>query len=527
MKTLLRSCMLADPTDTESVLTLNFHAMSESGLGFEISEDEKIWEYIREFFQTHGHLPKGSTLRDHFDQTNQRTVVDRLEQVFPVPVKTRGDFLTHLEDKVRDRKTRTVVELSKEMALIASKGLEIRDAKGRIQRLEGPVDAIRYMLDKSHDLVAPTISAKLSGNLMEDGDAFIAHYDQMKSDPRQGLGQFTGIAQIDEAFQGAKSQELWLHAAFSSHMKSSFALQWAYIQAVYYGYSSLYYSLEMPYKQVRNLIYVMHSAHEDFRDIRQQLGISTLGLDYRKLKYGKLEPNEEQFLKEYVIPDINGEATVPHDGPYSLDPSSYGAILIEVGDPDKLDITVPDIRHQAELLYSKTPFHMIFVDHAGLLASRNKYSTTRERLNEVLRDLKKLAMSFGRGLGMAVVALYQINREGFKLAEKNGGRYNMTCLSEASEAEKSSDIITAGWLSDELRKLGRIIFQCLKARDEKPFERIPVRLEFGCRRMLTDRTPMDEIDERVRAAILQAQGLSANKKNSAQPALAMTWGDDS
>ncbi len=503
MKILLRSCILADAMDVESLATLNYHALVESGMGFETVEDEEIWAFTREFFRAHNHLPKLVTLRDHFEQIDKKTVVDRLEQIIPLPAKTRGDFLTHLEDKVRERKTRQVLELAKEMTTIAAKGFEIKGPRGQTTRLEGPIDAIRYLLDKSHDLVAPTATTRLSGNLMAEGDRFLQRYDQIKSDPRYGLGQFTGIAQIDEALKGAKKQELWIHAGYTSHMKSSFALQWAYVQAVYYGYSSIYFSLEMPLEQANNMIYVMHSAHEDFRDVRQQLGIQGLGLDYSKVKYGKLEPNEEVFLREFVVPDINKNATVPHDGPYSLDPKSYGDILVEVPDPDKEDTRVTDLRHRAELLFAKTPFHTIFVDHAGLLQSRGRHPNLTERLNEVIRDLKKMAMSFNRGLGIAVVSLYQISREGFRAAEKNGGRYNLTFLSSSSEAEKSADIVTSGWLGDDVKKLGRLIFQCLKARDEGGFDRIPVRVEFSCRRLLTDRTPMQEIDEKVRIAQTQ------------------------
>lgn len=962
MKILLRSNFIADVTDVEALLTANLHSMVESGIGFETVEDEQLWEYIREFFRAHNHLPHAQTLRDHFDQNGKKQVVDRLEQIIPLKPKTRGDFLTHLQDKVTTRKKRVIHDIARNMVAISDKGHEFKDVKGKVTRLEGPVDAIRYVLDQSHDLVAPTTTTRLSGNLMVDGEKFLNRYDQIKSDPRFGLGQFTGIAQIDEALKGAKRGELWIHAGWTGHCKcvaaetkvwdlktgllrtvgeifasgdtllvhaldertmqtvvaktspviengiqplievttesnrstrvtanhplltqrgwvpageltnldwlaiprqllaldptpgmtseeatllgymlgdgsmvnslsfsntslarrkdfarclrtmgyaesipvpgkkyqgmgyrmnsrgvypsnrsgsplrelldrlglmghgaggkfippevwtlpesilwkfigalwatdgtvstmtrknrkgrkdnaqlaishitksksmafdlrlllqrmgmaasvnpawvtykgerrqywmtqlttrnaktkflefcapvgkerevlrakkalsqytqanvgdvlpttflqhlpdqirvrtgigwqyvknakkrksveretarkfaleakdetlmqmldgnvrwekirsltpkesemtydlcvpgyanfvadgfyshnSSFALQWAYIQAVYYGYSSLYFSLEMPLEQVNNMIYTMHSAHEDFREIRQQLGIVGLGLDYAKLKYGKLEPNEEQFLREYVVPDINKTPTVPHNGPYSLDPRGYGDILIEIPDPDKHETTVPDLRHRAELLFAKTPFAMIFVDHAGLLHSRKSSITnTTERLNEALRDLKKMAMGFNRGLGMAVVALFQISREGFKAAEKNGGRYNLTYLSYASEAERSADVVTSGWLGDEVKKLGRLIIQCLKTRDEGGFDRVPVRVEFPSRRFLTDRTPIDEIDEKVKAAQAQAMPPQPYKKGGnmsgapavAPPPLSVDWAD--
>ena len=60
---------------------------------------------------------------------------------------------------------------------------------------------------------------------------------EWRSDPLAGIGQFCGIEQIDSAIRGAKKQELWLHAAFTGGLKSTFAMNWAYNQAVYYKFS--------------------------------------------------------------------------------------------------------------------------------------------------------------------------------------------------------------------------------------------------------------------------------------------------
>jgi len=500
MKSLLRSCFLADPTDSESLSIQNYHAMMESGLGFDQPEDIVVWQFVQDFFKGHGHIPTLQTMRSHYERVQEMDVVDRLERLALLKPRTRGDFLTYLENKASDRRTKIVLDLAKEMAKIASTGIEIKNGKETI-KLHGAIDAIRYALDKSHDIVAPTLGSKLSGNIMTDEDDFNARYDKVKSDPMYGMGQWCGISQIDTTLNGAKRYELWLHTAFTGGLKSTFALHWAYIQAVYFGNSSIYFSLEMPYIQCRNLLCAMHSAHEDFKEIRAQLGIPGLGLDYEKIRDGLLNPNEEKFLKEYVVPSLmNKTPTCDHKGSkFSMNPRDYGDIHIEVSDPDKTDFTINDLRSRAELIFAKTPFSLIFLDHVGLMSSRGKYGNTTDKLNEVIRDLKRLAMSFNRGMGIAVVGLFQISREGYRSAEKNGGRYNLTHLSYANEAERSSDIVTAAWIDDDLRRLGRAIFQCLKSRDQKPFDRISVRVEFTCRRMLTDNTAVEEIDEKIKA----------------------------
>jgi hypothetical protein len=155
------------------------------------------------------------------------------------------------------------------------------------------------------------------------------------------------------------------------------------------------------------------------------------------------------------------------------------------------------MRTRGELLHIKTPFDMIMVDHAGLLSSRKRYGNTTESLNEVLRDLKKLALSFNRGSGISVVGLFQISREGYKTAHKNGGRYNLTALSYANECERSADVVTASYVDDDLKAMNRALFQCLKSRDHEPFPMTPVRVEYNNRRLVTDRTPYEDIQTKI------------------------------
>jgi hypothetical protein len=105
------------------------------------------------------------------------------------------------------------------------------------------------------------------------------------------------------------------------------------------------------------------------------------------------------------------------------------------------------------------------------------------------------------------VGLFQISREGFKAAEKAEGQYNLTHLSYANEAERSSDIVTTSYLSDEMRKQCRVQFQCLKSRDQAPFEKFLARVEWSCRRLLTCQdiemlgAQSDEIGAKIDAAL--------------------------
>jgi len=491
MKSLLRSVFVADAGDNEQLLLRNYQMLSQSALGFDVPEYNAIWEFIQEFVRAHSHVPNLLTIRSHFEQSKEDTVIDQIRQLEGLKVRTRGDFQRILEDKANDRRQRLWANTLKEASLITTTGMEVQDGKEK-KILMGPVQSARYVVEKAHDIVAPTIGGRLSGEVTKDGAAAREEYERVEADPLAGIGQYTFLKQMDDVLSGARRCELWIHAAFTGGMKSTFMLNWAYNQAVIYGHNSLIFSLEMPYSQCRRILYAIHSAHPKFREIRMKLGLqqdleSDMGLDYIKIRDGKLlemHPNAKRFYLDYVIPDFNGVDVVKH--PYLK--CDYAKIHIEVADPDKDDFTLQDLRSMAEVIYSKDPFSMIFVDHCGLMSPRRHRNSTTENLNEVIRDLKKLALGFNRGMGMAVVGLFQISREGYKSAlkakEKTGhAGYNLTHLSYANEAERSGDIVTSTWIDEDLKNQSRVQFDQLKGRDGPLFQPFIARVEWPCRKL--------------------------------------------
>jgi len=474
VKTLLRSTFRVDPSDDASLFLRNAQSLRDSGLGFDIPEDEALWMWIQDFITQYHHVPDSSTLRDHFETVNQMTVVDRLDTLSIERPRTQGDFLKLMEGRLEDRRVRLTTEILRDAGTIVSGGITVKEGREETH-LRGPIHALRYVIDRAADVVTPMTGVRLAGTANADGDDFAREYERVENDPLAGVGQFTGIEQIDLALKGAKRKELWTHAAFTGGLKSTFAINWIYNQAVFYRHSSIMFSIEMPYEQVRRILYAIHTNHHKFTKVRIALGIKK-GLNYEQIRDGELLPNEKEFLFKHVIPDFNDPA------------NRYGGIHIEVADPDKTDFTVNDLRSKAELLYAKDPaIRMIVCDHAGLMQSRTKYSSTTDRLNEVLRDLKRLAMSFNRGMGIAMVVLFQISREGYKAAEKNGGRYNLTHLSYANEAERSSDVVTASWVDSELEDSNLVKFQNLKTRDSAKFKDFYAGVLWPCRRVYSQK----------------------------------------
>ena len=480
MNILLRSVFVVHADEDPDLFFRNYIALNDSGLTFVVPEHELLWNFIREFSTDNNHSPHFDTIRNHFYHTKEVKVLDQLELLVTRKPIVRGDFLKRLEEKAEDARQRKVQEIIKDAAKIVSTGIEI--GKGdKKKKLHGARDSLKYIFDNGHDIVSPTLGSRLSGEITTDSQDFANEYEKVKQNPLAGIGQFTGIQQMDITLKGAKRYELWTHAAFTGGLKSTLMLNWAYNQAIYYKHSSLIFSLEMPYNQCRRILYAMHSFNSKFRDIRLELGIQTdplvqTALPYQAIRDGELHhihPRAEEFLFEHVMPDLNDTS------------NSYGQIRIEVADPDKSDFTVADVRSKAEFIYAKDPFSVVYIDHMGLMAPRKWVTSTTDRLNEVVRDLKRMAMSFNRGQGIAVVGLSQINREGFKTAEKNDGNYNLTNLAYANEIERSSDIVTASYVNDDLRQENKVRFQCLKSRDQAPFQPFYARVEWPYRRLIT------------------------------------------
>lgn len=472
MKTLLRSTFRVDHNDDPTLFLRNVQALRDSGLGFDVSEDESVWNWIQDFVSEYHHVPDSSTLRNHFESVGQLSVVDRLDTLCVERPKSQGDFLKLLGTRLDDRRLRITAEILREAGNIASSGVTIKNGKDE-RHLRGPVQALQYVVDRAVEVVTPNTGVKISGDVTSDGADTLREYDVLESDPLSGIGQLTGIEQMDLAMKGSKRGELWTHAAFTGGLKSTFAINFHYNQAIFYKHSSILYSIEMPYTQVRRMLVAIHSSHQKFKDIRSELGIK-IGLDYEAIRDGKLSEKEKIFFTQFVIQDLNDPA------------NEYGHLHVEVADPSKSDFTLNDVKSRSELLCAKDPrIRMVTLDHAGLLQSRGKHSNTTDRLNEVLRDAKRLSMSFNRGQGIAVNSLFQISREGYKAAEKNGGKYNLTHLSYANEAERSSDNVTASWVDTELEASNLVKFQHLKSRDNKKFLDFYAGVVWKCRRIYT------------------------------------------
>lgn len=457
MKHLLRSLIDYSGSISQDNLVINFQKVVLSQFEWDRPDDQRIYDFIKDYFQRRMELPAAGTIAHYFAALKDVEIEERLKDIASAEPFVRTNFAYLLDNAVAERMRHKAVQLLKEAQEIITKGLDIEG-----DRKFGVRDGLTHFASRANDLIIPDQNAKTAGNILSDGQQVWDDYIRAKSDKSRMWGKFTGLNDIDKVCHGIKKGELWIHAAFPGELKTTFALNWAYNLVTRYRTNVLYWSFEMPYEQIRLQLFVLHSSNQIWREKGYK------PLDYRKVRDGMLSPEEEAFFQE-VIHDFNNNP-------------DYCAL--EVRSPDH-EVTMDDIKLESELLNKQKELGLIILDHGQLVEARKKKRNVNYtvELNSVIRDAKKLALHFDHGNKIPVLMLFQINRDGKDAADKEGGKYKMRALTYANEAEKSADVISTTYLNEEHRKKGTTFICNLKNRDNPQFEPFLASVNLSCRRI--------------------------------------------
>ena len=145
VKTILRSCFVADPDDDANLLTFNFQLLFRSPLcaRWEQKEDAVIWKALCGFVERYYHVPTSQTLLASL--TSQTDVYDRLTYLEMLPSRVRGDFASYLEMVVSQARTSELSEILRQRHHILHQRTEVEepDEHGRMRKswLHGEQDS--------------------------------------------------------------------------------------------------------------------------------------------------------------------------------------------------------------------------------------------------------------------------------------------------------------------------------------------------------------------------------------------------
>ena len=460
MKKILRSVINVDGTLGKEDLRRNVFHLAESNLEFLQNEDQEIWDYVYDYAMAYSESPSSNTIRDYFEDENEFEALDRLDEVEALSkIYTKSDFENLVRDKLEKQYNRETEFLFKEAAHI------LRDGKTENgEHYQGYQDALKYILENADDLMTAGDGMEFRSDITNDAGRMREKFRNTVNNIQNAWGRGTGLYPIDKTCRGIKPGELWLHAGFTSELKTTFALNWAYKTAFVFGYNVYYVSLEMNVEKIRDIIYVMHSSHPKFRKQGYE------ALDYRKVRDGVNEKGEKITQEEIdfynmVIDDIERYAG-----------DEYGSFEVEC--PKKENATIPQIKNRMEMYHQSVPIHLAFLDYFGLVQPHRNLGSFYQELNSIIRAAKQMCMNFNNGEKLPLVALHQINREGKKEAEKNNGIYTKRALADANEAERTSDVISYTYLNEELRESNEVKIGCLKNRDNPLWEPFIARVDF-------------------------------------------------
>lgn len=455
MRGILKSVLDLDGSVTQENLVLNFQKLVTSKIEWTQPADQRIYAFATTYFHRHLEMPAKQTLVDYFHKDGE--VTERIKDLEVDPSYIRTNFAHLLQSTFEEQSKVKAALVLTQAKDIVTKGLTI-DGETK----KGLRDAFLFFMQNAYPLMSADSDSKIRGNLRMDGQEVWDSYLAAKADKSIAWGKFCGLNEIDKIVHGIKKGELWIHAAYTGELKTTFALNWVYNLVTRYRSNVCYVTLEMPYEQVRMMIYVMHSTHAKFK----AKGFKPL--DYDKVRGGDLSPEEELFYQQVIEDFCNNE--------------DYGEF--HTWGPDE-DVTIDDIRMEAELRNQQDELSLLVIDHGGIVEPRKRKRSKDYvvELNSVLRDAKKLALHFNHGKKIPVLLLFQINREGKAYADKMEGRYKLSALSYANEAERSADIVSTTYLNDDHRRDGTTLFDCLKRRDGAKFLPFLARVDLTTKRI--------------------------------------------
>lgn len=492
MNRILRSVIqVAGVPDAEEAVA-NWHKLQEHNLGFDSEHDHRIYKYLNTFYGQMSAPPDFSLVVEYFEKNDDVEAVSRLDEIKKSQHYIRTNFLSIVRSEMESQQLRSFVIACRDAAQIAEHGRNLDKPLNGKKTIKGVNDAMGWMFDRMSDFSHFESGEKLEGFVNEDQDEFLEEYDlSTRTNAYTGRNVF-GLEPIDQACEGHKSGEFWVHCAYPGELKTSLALNYAYNNAYIYGKNIFYGIFEMPYKQLRRQLYVIHSAHGKFMsewhkaDLKAGRANPYMGLDYRKVRDGKLDPLEYERLK-IVAQDFKT--------------ACKGKIYVW---RPPMQVGCDEVRKKSEMFHNKYGCDGIILDNIGNMKPKHRTNDFVTMINSVVTECRFLALNFARGNTVPVLGLFHMNRQGKLRADKADGRYDSAAISYANQLEKDADVITYTYLNDQLRKDAKFKLGCLKNRDNPVFDQFLGKIFWNTKRMRHIETGMiDMTNDRILSASQQ------------------------
>lgn len=410
------------------------------------------WVILTGMFDKFSELPHPSVVKDILSVRFDAGDAAMMYQTYAAACQTdvsETEFkhaVAELVDNHRRHKTGEVLAQGYE---ILERGYDVGQ-----ERLEGHDAARDFLVAKLTELSrVGTESEAPEGDMRAEGADLLTQYQERKKAAESGgQGVLTGIPTLDEASGGMQRGDLTLIAAFAGAGKSAMCVQIAWHAAVQQHKNVYFGTSETGRADIINRVLARHSRLPKFH--------CPQGLDHKKIRRGTLDSGEEKILAD-VIEDL-------HYG-------DYGALHIAQVPRGS---TVTDLENRMLLKHQDIGLDLALMDYLALLKPVARRQTQREEASDTLKESKVLAPSFGGGHGIPLVSPWQINRSGYEAA-KTTQSYDLLALADASEAEKSADLIVSLFHDAKLSPK-QAQLQVLKSRHSALVSALPLTVDYRC-----------------------------------------------
>jgi KaiC/GvpD/RAD55 family RecA-like ATPase len=460
------------PTIPLNELVKNYREFLMSKVECEDPSYIKMYEWIESHYRGFKEIPSFELLFEKAEREGEETIVVNLKEMVSLVPYWGGDYKAILKTKFNEQNQDAFRSLVEKTWQVAFSGMK-KKGKGKGKKeLKGITDAISYFSSTAREFLINSVDVRTEGDIrdIQETEQAVADYQKKKKDPFSNIGLYTDLSKIDEVFRGIKLGDLFIIAAFASQGKSTMAVNLGY-NGISQGLNGLFITLEMTYEEMRDMIYVLHTSNHEWYD-NPKFSKMVGNLSYEKVRYAELSKEEEKFyntaLKDFSSRDDFGKFRIIQSSGLT---------------PSRLEMEVDNYKTYLEEKGKDLDF--LVVDYVGLMNQDKelRYGDFNIDLNNIIKRLKIFTLSYNNGRGLRVITPFQINREGFKEAMKNDGMYKLTALSNANEAERSSDGVITLFANEEMKKTGRVKIGCLKNRDGRLFSPFEANIDFSSKWM--------------------------------------------
>lgn len=414
MKKIIRSILPTDPAEQAAATENLKNGVTSTRLTGMNKAEAEVMEFVTDFYQRRGEAPQFHNVLDHFEKAQNAEAVVLLEEAKAETPTTGGSFLDLFETEVETQAARQFTEMAKTAIKIATQGIKVKGST-----IKGTDEAVAYVFSEAKTKPSSG-EGRMPASMKASSAELTKLYNDRKANPHQTYGILTGYGLFDSSTAGIRKKQLYLHAGFGGHLKSTHMLNMIVNAAVDGGWNPLLFSSEMPAEELKLLMIAIHSANPKFGAVGRPLPAFRLLL-------GAMRQEEEDFF-ELVKDDL-------------INNPSHGSIrVIDSGE----FTTFSSVCQRTVQEHAKEEVDELWVDYITRLPLDAKYRgmPVVEGVNQTIADAKRFAMAFDRGAGLAVCSPFQINREGYKKAKTSEGRMDKTHLAQFNAAEREADVIT-------------------------------------------------------------------------------------